>query len=182
LGLPSARFAGEGARARAAPDPALTPLGVRAFDAPALHCPDEDGEPPCAVHAALPLLLPALLSTVFPQLLLALLGCVTSLVLKLVVVPLARGMALELAAETLLTTGMHGAAPRSRTHPSPLLRPASLCALHRSCWRPMPPRWRGTLLEMAAETVGGTLGMRCQRQLPFCLADSSVLPTRLRSP
>ena len=106
----------------------------------------------------------------------------TSLVLKVVIVPLARGMVLELAAETLLTTGMHGAAPRSRTHPSPLLRPASLCALHRSCWRPMPPRWRGTLLEMAAETVGGTLGMRCQRQLPFCLADSSVLPTRLRSP
>ena len=59
--------------------------------------------------AALPTALPALL---FLQLLLALLGCATSLALKVVIVPLARGMALELSvAETLLTTGMHGAAP-----------------------------------------------------------------------
>ena len=161
MGLPSAHFAGEGARARAAPDPALTPLVVRAFDAPALHCPDEDGEPPCAVHAALPLLLPALLSAVFPQLLLALLGCVTSLVLKLVIVPLARDMALELG-DGDAPRGRDGAALEARPpfpRPSPALPPTLLLLLLvriTSLVRAqlVAPLACGTLLEMAAEAVG----------------------------
>ena len=105
-----------------------------------------------------------------------LLGCATSLALKVVIVPLARGMALELSvAETLLTTGMQALPPpRSPTHPSPLLQPASLCAFISSLVRALFVALLacGTLLEMAAETVGGTLGARVP-------ATAAVLPCRL---
>ena len=103
-----------------------------------------------------------------------LLGCATSLALKVVIVPLARGMALELSvAETLLTTGMHGAA-RSPTHPSPLLQPASLGAFISSLVRALLVALLacGTLLETAAETGGGTL----RAHVP---ATAAVLPCRL---
>ena len=119
--------------------------------------------------AALPTALPALL---FLQLRLTLLGCATSLALKVVIVPLARGMALVLAAETLLAVD-GGAAPEARPpfpRPSPPLPPTLLLLLLvriTSLVRAqlVAPLACGTLLEMAAEAVGegGTVLPRRRR-------------------
>ena len=115
--------------------------------------------------AALPTALPALL---FLQLLLALLGCSTSLALKVVIVPLARGMALVLAAETHLA--VEAALPPKPARPSPALPPTLLLLLLvriTSLVRAqlVAPLSCGTLLEMATETVGegGTVLPRRRR-------------------
>ena len=106
--------------------------------------------------AALPTALPALL---FLQLRLTLLGCATSLALKVVIVPLVRGMALVLAAETHLAVEAALPPKPARPSPAPALPPTLLLLLLvriTSLVRAqlVAPLACGTLLEMAAEAVG----------------------------